>query len=79
MDLDSQVVCVRDRFKSDKSVDGTYDWTIDPKRIIYPIPNSFAEKLNELQIRAQRSGMDRRRTGDSEASHMVFLRAVDTG
>ena len=26
------------RFKSDKSVDGTYDWTIDPKRIL---PNLF--------------------------------------
>ena len=26
------------RFKSDKSVDGTYDWTIDPKRIL---SNSF--------------------------------------
>ena len=45
------------RFKSDKSVDGTYDWTIDPKRIL---SNSLvSSKFNELQIRAQRSGTDR--------------------
>ena len=69
MDLDSRLR-KRDRFKSDKSVDGTYDWTIDPKRIIYPIQIRLPQK--SMSSRSELSGQVW--TGDEQATSHGFFK-----